>query len=232
MLTKQEVEKALPANLRSAATQQLVDKLNQLPADPLIAESIRENFIGYTSVLQEGRFKTEDYLNAVQYVSYKLMGLSNQDSYARTFPQRYQGLVAAGKTEKEISSYVAAYNKGRLVNLILEQTLIPTHVLNADIYQKAINTQAYLMINAKSEKVQSDAANSLLTHLAKPKDAAPAIQIDINQNSGMNELKDMLERVARTQVDAIKAGVPTRTIAAQPLIEHAPQDGDEQEPPK
>lgn len=219
MLTKEEVEKALPANLKSAATQQLTDKVNQVVSDPLVAEQVRENFISYTHILQEGRFKTEDYLNAVVYVSYKLMGLSNKDAYAKTFPARFQSLVAAGKTEKDISAYVSMYAKNKLVNLILEQSLIPTHVLNQGIYQDAINQLAFLMKNARSEKVQADSAASLLSALQKPKEAAPAIQIDVKENSGMEELKNLLGELAKKQLDAINAGVETREIAAQPLIE-------------
>ena len=219
MLTKQEVEQALPPNLKGAATQSLTDKINNIIQDPVIAESVRDNFVSYTSVLRDGRFKTEDYLNAVVYVSFKLMNQSNLEAYQRTFPARYQALVAKGTSSKDIAAYVAAYNKGKLVNAILEQTLVPVHVLNQDIYQKAINVQAELMMTANSEKVRCDAANSVLTHLAKPKDAAAGIQIDVNVGSGMDELKDMLTRLATRQRDAISEGVPTAEIAAQRLIE-------------
>ena len=220
-LTREEVEQALPATLKSAATQALTDKINTIVNDPLVAQSVRDNFIGYASVLKEGRFKTTDYLNAVLYVSYKLMGLSNFEAYQKTFPKRFASLKAGGATDKDISAYVAAYAKGKLVNLIYEQTLVPVHVLNQDIYQKAINVQADLMMNANSEKVRSDAANSILTHLAKPKELASAAQINVNvnQDSGLNQLKDLLAEVARKQQAAIEAGVPTREIAAQPLIE-------------
>jgi hypothetical protein len=36
----------------------------------------------------------------------------------------------------------------------MAQTLVPSYVLNADLYQKALNTSAELMISAKSEKVR------------------------------------------------------------------------------
>ena len=65
MLTIQQVEKSLPPTLKSAATQQLVDQINNIASDPLVAEQIRENFLSYSTVLKEGRFKAEDYLNAV-----------------------------------------------------------------------------------------------------------------------------------------------------------------------
>lgn len=219
MLTVDMVAKALPPNLKTAATQELVDKINTITSDQLIAEQIRENFISYTKVLQEGKFKTEDYLNAVAYVSYKLMGHTNQDAYFKTFPQRHQALVANGVSAKDIAAYVSAYNRGKLVNLILEQSLVPTWVLNQDLYQKAINTQADLMINAQSEMVRTTAANSLLTHLAKPKEAGPLVAIDMRENSGMNELRGLLQKVARQQIEAIENGASTKDIAGQTIIE-------------
>lgn len=218
-LTVQQVQQAVPPNLKTAVTQALVDQINQISTDPLIAEQIRNNYISYTGVLKDGKFKTEDYLNAVAYVSYKLMGYSNQDAYFKTFPQRHAALVAKGSTSKDISAYVSAYNKGKLVNLIFEQTLVPTWVLNQDLHQKALNVQADLMINANSELVRSNAANSILTHLAKPKEAGPLINLELNQNSGMNELKDLLSNLAQQQRDLIASGVPTKEIAEQKIIE-------------
>lgn len=224
-ITKELVARALPGNLKSAATDQLADMINQISADPLIAEQIRENFLSYASVLKEGKFKVEDYLNAVAYCSYKLMGDSNQDAYFKTFPQRYANLVAAGRTPKEISAYVSAYAKGQLVNKIMEQTLVPSWVLNQHMYQAALNTQFKLMTNEDvSPKVRSDAADSLLTHLAKPKEAGPLINIDMGETSGMNELKDALARMAQQQQTLINAGVSTKEIAAQDIVDVTPKE--------
>lgn len=219
MLTVDQIAKALPANLKSAATQQLTDLVNNIVSDPLVAEQVRNNFISYSSVLKEGKFKTEDYLHAVTYVSFKLMGLTNQDAYAKTFPSRYQTLVNKGTSSKDIAAYVSAYNKGKLVNLIREQSMIPTWVLNQDLYQKALNAQADLMMNAQSEMVRTTAANSILTHLSKPKDQNFQINMDLRETSGMNEMKDMLQKMAAQQQALIAQGVSTKAIAAQPIIE-------------
>lgn len=225
-LTVQEVAQALPANLKTAATQSLVDQINTIVSDPLVAQQVKENFISYTAVLKDGKFKTEDYLHAVTYVSHKLMGMTNQDAYFKTFPARHAALVAKGTSSKDISAYVSAFNKGKLVNLILEQTLVPTWVLNQDVYQKAINTQADLMMSAQSELVRTTAANSILTHLAKPKAAGPLINLDMRENSGMNELRDMLTSLAQRQRDLIQGGVASpKEIADQRLIEGTKVDG-------
>ena len=217
-LTLHQVAHALPANLKNNVTQQLVDNINNCVADPIMAEAIKDNFLSYTQVLSEGKFKTEDYLSAVMYVSFKLMGMTNQDAYARTFPARYRTLLNNGTSAKDISSYVSMYNKGRLVNLILEKSLIPTWVLNQHIYQKAINVQADLMSNANSEMVRMQAANSILTHLVKPKEVGPLINLDLREGSGLNELKATLTQLAQQQRDLIGQGVTTKSIADQGLV--------------
>ena len=228
MLTVQEVAKALPSHLKTAATQSLVDSLNQLQLDPEAAEAIRDNFISYTHVLKEGRFKLEDYLNAIGYVSFKLMGYTNRESYARVFPQRYQSLVARGVDEKDISAYVAAYHKNKLVTSVLEQAIIPSWILNQDAYQKAINTQLALMTKAKSEKVRCDAANSILTHLKKPESKQVELAITTKDNSGLEELKASMLDLVKVQQAMIEGGAAsTRDIAHQRIIEAEVVSSDE-----
>ena len=212
------VRKILPNNLASAVTQEFVDKLNVVSTNQMEAEIIRENFINYTGILQEGKYKTEDYLNAIKYVSFKLMGHSNEQSYVKTFPERYNRLISIGTSKKDISSYVAAYAKNKLVNKILEQSLVPTWLLNQDLHQKAINHLAFLMENANSEKVQSDSANALLTHLAKPKEVGPLVNIDMRDTNGLSDLKSTLASLAQKQLELIDQGVTAKDIAAQKLV--------------
>lgn len=214
------VEKAVPPNLKASVTQALVDRLNNISTDQLLAENIRENFISYSSVLREGRYKLEDYMNAVTYCAHKVMGSSNQDAYFKTFPHRYQNLLSMGKTPKEISSYVAAYAKNQLVNKVLEQSLVPSWILNQDMFQKALNVNYEIMNDPDvSPKVRVEAANSLLTHLAKPKESAATVNIDLRENSGLNELKDALQKMASQQQDMIRNGMSTKDVAAQQIID-------------
>lgn len=219
MLTREQVALALPPSLKNAATQQLTDYVNNIVSDPIIAEQVRDNFISFTSILKDGNFKTEDYLHAVTYVSFKLMGYTNTEAYTRTFPQRITTFHARQATSKEISTYVSAYNKGKLVNLVLQQTMVPSWVLNQDNYQKAINVQVDLMLNANSEKVRSDAADSVLTHLKPPEAKEINLNLGLKENSGLAELKESMAKMAQMQTDLISNGVSTRQIAAQPIIE-------------
>lgn len=220
MIILEELKEALPAPLKTFATQELADKIDAITQDPLSAKIIQDNFITYTHVLQEGKYKMDDYLSAVSYVSFKLMGMSNKEAYCKTFPNRYANLIAQGRTEKEISCYVAAFHKGKLVNQIMEQCIIPAWVLHNEYYNEAIRKNVDLMRTARSEKVQAMAADSLLKHLSKPEAIqGPLVNIDMRQGSGLDELKSAITSLAQKQRELIIEGMPTKEIAEQKLYE-------------
>lgn len=220
MLTVDDVKMALPSHMKSVVTQELVDKVNNAATDPIVAEQIRNNFLSYPKILQEGKFKIEDYLSAITYCSYKLMNLSNQEAYAKTFPDRYAKMIAAGKSAKDISSYVSAYHKGKLVNLILEQVIIPAWLLHQDTYHKAIAVQAEIMMTAKSDMARTKAADSILNHLSKPEEKGPLLNLNVGDNSGIKELKEALFKLAESQKYEIEVhNVSPREIAASQIYD-------------
>lgn len=221
MLTLGAVQETLPAQHRQNITQDMVDQLNSLSKDPEEARYIRDNFVTFSQVLQEGRYKVGDYVRAVMYVSHKVMGKTNLDAYRATFPDRYASMKHAGKEAKDIASIVTAYNKGQLVTKIMERAMVPTWILNQDVFQSAINTQYELMMDTDvSPKVRSDAANSLLTHLKKPEVTNKTeLKIDIGLNDGMAALEQQLIAMSRKQLDLIEhdPNVSANDIAALPM---------------
>lgn len=221
MLTLGQVQDSLPAQHRNNITQDMVNQLNALSRDPEEARYIRENFVSFSQVLQEGRFKLGDYVHAVMYVSHKVMGKSNLASYIATFPDRHASMINAGKQPKDIASIVTAYNKGILVTKIMERAIVPTWILNQDMFQSALNTQYELMTDVSvSDKVRCDAANSLLTHLKKPDVHKAELKIDIGMNDGMAALEARLTEMSRNQLNLIEhdPNVSANDIAAERLM--------------
>lgn len=218
-LTIDQFKAALPDKVKKSINQELIDQINTTLSEPEMYETYRENLMSYTKVMQEGKFKISEYINAVKYVSHKLMGCTNLDAYSKTFPDKIARFTAQQVASKDIASYVTAYNKSKLVNLIYEQTLIPSYVLNQDLYQKALNVQADLMVNAKSEKVKSDAANSLLTHLKPPEVKKVELDIGIKEDSSIAALRASTLELARQQRLAMEAGaMNAQEVAHSQLI--------------
>lgn len=205
-LTVDQFRQALPDKVKKSVNQELIDQINATLSDPDMYEAYRDNLLSYTRVMSDGRFKITDYISAVKYVSHKLMGCTNIEAYSKTFPDKIARFNAQGVLPKDIASYVTAYNKSKLVNLIMEQTLIPSYVLNQDLYQKALNVQAELMMGAKSEKVRSDAANSLLTHLKMPETQKVELDIGVKEDSAIAALRATTMELARQQRMMLEAG--------------------------
>lgn len=208
-LTIDQFKNALPDKLKKSVNQELIDQVNTTLADPEMFEAYRDNLLSYTKVMADGRFKVSSYVDAVRYVSHKLMGCTNIEAYTKTFPDKYARFVAQGVQAKDIASYVTAYNKGQLVNLIFAQTLIPSYVLNQDLYQKALNVQADLMISSHSDKVRCDAANSLLTHLKMPETQKVELEIGVKEDGSIAALRATTLELARQQRLMIEAGAMT-----------------------
>jgi len=217
-LTLDVVRGAMPKRQRLNITAGLVQHMNDLVSDPEARNVFRQNVLGFTSVLNDPNVKMRTYLEAVKYVSYKLMGYTNQEAWIKTFPDRYQRLLNDNKSADFIRATVGCYHKGKVVGLLLEQSMIPTWVVNADMYQKAINVQAQLMITAKSEKVRTDAANSLLTHLKQPETVKMKLDVEVKQDDSINELRRAVTDLAIAQKEAIQVGVTDATRIAKAKI--------------
>lgn len=217
-LTVAQFQQALPDKVKKSVNQELIDQVNLTLSEPELFEAYRDNLLSYTRVMADGKFQVPQYVAAVKYVSHKLMGSSNIEAYTKTFPDKYQRFVAQGVQAKDIASYVTAYNKSKLVNLIFEQTLIPSYVLNQDLYQKALNVQADLMVSANSEKVRTDAANSLLTHLKMPEKTKVELDINIKEDSSIAALRAATLALAAQQRLAMQAGAMTAQEIAHSRI--------------
>ena len=220
LLTVNQFKQVLPPSLKKSVNQELIDQINTTLSNPDMYETYRDNLLSYTKVMSEGKFQIHQYVSAVKYVSHKLMGDSNMDAYIKTFPDKYQGFLAKGVASKDIHSYITAYNKSKLVNLIYEQTLIPSYVLNQDLYQKALNVQADLMMNAKSEKVRCEAANSILNQLKMPEVKKVELDIGVKENSAIEELNQTTLELVAQQRKLIAAGaMSAKDIADMRLIQ-------------
>ncbi len=205
-LTKDMLVGSLPdKRFRKHVTDDIVDLVNSEPNSEL-RRVFRDNILSYSTVLTKGKYSLAAYVNAVKYVSLKLMGDKSSTAYSKVFPDRYQNLVDKGTSASQIASFADNYGNNALVVKIMEQTLVPTHILNAGIYQQAINVQADLMLNAQSEMVKQKAAESLMTNLAAPA-AAAKIEIDVNYGGDIvDDLRATTKALAAQQLKMIMGG--------------------------
>ena len=236
-ITKEQLINALPdKSFRGRVTDDIVDLINS-EADSDLRQQFKDNTISYMSVLRVGRIGMAEYVNAVKFVSHRLMGYKVHESWMRTFPERYERLVMQQKTPKEISRHSSAYNKTMAVTKITEQTLVPVHILNMDMHQEAINVQAELMRSARSETVRQKAAECLITQLKAPEVAK--VELDVNYSSStIDDLKATTKALAQQQMQLIQQGhsnaleVAHSEIVSKSVPEEDVIDADYEETPQ
>ena len=178
-------------------------------------------------VLKSSDWTVKDYTSAVKFVSHQLLEMPDIDSYRLTFPDRYSRLMdkwtATGMSEADvrgskISSFVSAYKRNPLVVKIMEQALVPPRILNAHMFQDALNVQMGLAFNARSEMVRTTAANSVLTHLKQPEVTKIQMEVGIKGQDELLALRTEMTRLAGTQQIGIESGSSTSLEIAESRI--------------
>lgn len=205
-LSIEEFREALPDKIKKSVNASLINEINTTLSDPDLYESYRDNLLSYTSVMLDGKFKISSYLDAIKYVCHKLRGLTNKRSYELTYPKKILDWNRKAVPQSDQSSYISAYNKSKLVQMLMAQTMTPTWVLNQDMYQQALNTQADLMLNARSEMARTAAANSILTQLKPPEAKKIELEISSKEDDSINVLRQATLELAAQQRLAMQAG--------------------------
>ena len=212
----ESIKKLVPKAQRTLITEDFVNRLEASMKDSIIAEEFKDNFITYLNVLSKGKYKMEDYISAVKYVSFKLLGYSNIDAYAATFPERYERLVKEGQ---QIDAFVSMYNKNKLVIQIYEQTIVPSYILNAPLHQEALNTLTDMI---RDEDVRGmtkvKACEAILAYTKQPEIIKGELTIGIEQSDTINDLREVTEQLAETYRKALQGGARTLTQVAEAKI--------------
>lgn len=158
------------------------------------------------------------------------MGDANIVAYTKTFPDKFARWTTLGVPDKQIHAYSTAYGKNKLVGLIMEQSMVPFHVYNQEARQKALQAQMSLMVTAKSEKVRSDAANSVLTHTKAPEGIKVEMDIGIKDEHGaIHDLRLAAQALVQVQKEKIIDGSMTAKDVAHSQVMQRDDDYEEAE---
>lgn len=219
MLQLEAVKKLVPKAQRTMITQDYLDRIEASVTNSEVAEQFKENFVTYLNVLSKGKYKMDDYISAVKYVSYKLLGYSNIKAYAATFPDRYQRLKDEG--QQQIEAFVSMYARGKLVNQIFEQTMVPTYVLNAPLHQEALNELAMMIKDPDVRGMTKvKACEAILQHTKQPEVVKGELTIGIEQSDTINDLREIVENLADThKVLLERKGMTLKEIAEGNIID-------------
>lgn len=222
IIERDVLAQVLPKHMQKRLNAATVGELNRILTSVDERERFKDTFIGYTSVLMEGKYSIQQYIDAVKYVSYKHMGDTNLNAFKKTFPNKILRYKQDGKNVEQINSFVSGYNKTKLVTSMMKQSAIPLYVLNQDAAQEAINAQLKIIRTSSNDLAIVKAADSLLSHLAPPVETKIAVAMGIQETPLFDQFREETRRLAEQQRALIEQGVYTaKEIAAMPIVGEA-----------
>ena len=206
---------SLPKNRRKLSDEALKELKYIIEEEPELFEDV----ISYTKVISEGKWSIKEYVNAVRYVTYQMMGYSNRQSYLKIFTDKIH------MDKDTLDKFVNKYNKGKLVLELQKIATVPMYLTHHNLLNKAVAKQAELMETAKSEMVQHLAAKELCSLLAPPEDNHMSIDVNIKKDTTVEDLEKTLLNLAEKQVELIGSGKSTnKEIAEMNIIEVEVED--------
>lgn len=217
--SKEVLKKVLPKKHSSNITDEIVDFLNEAETNPNVVDEFRENFLTYSRVLAGGKYSLEEYVNAVKFVTHKMLGYSDIDSYAMIFPDRYERIMENNNNDRNVVNvYTSRYKKTKLVVQILEQTIVPSYIYNAPLFQEALLELSKIMVRSKSDIARVNAANSILQYTRPPEDQKIQLELGVKENSEVSDLMNSMENLANTQLEMLKNGASIQQIANTEIV--------------
>lgn len=222
-ITLEAVKRAYPKKIPDELAESIRDRLN-LSIEHMEAEGIGQFFkeisIGYINVLGENKSNSlEEFVNASKFLSFRAVGDTLTRAYARTFPDRVSRMEREGTPMSYLHTYAQSYSKTTLVTKLQSAMAIPHHILFQDVFYKAVQTQADIMVdNSVSPKVRSDAANSLLTHLKTPEVKQMELNVGIQESNILEQFKEAMSSMAGQQKQMIDVGSSTVTDVSHQVI--------------
>ena len=203
--------KSLPKKHQKKIDEETIEYLKDLLEGEFGSE-IFEDLISYPKVLEEGKFSIREYINAVKFVSFQMMGYGVTESYLKVFPEKYG--------HQYLDRYASKYNKSKLVTELRKIATVPLYLSHHHIFNKAIKKQVELMENARSEMVQHQAAKTLMEMLAPPKENQLQLDVTIKKDESLKQLEDALYQLAENQKKMIEENkTTTKDIIEVPILE-------------
>ena len=218
-MTVEELTIAMPKAKKGQINQELVDIITAAEKSGDFEGELENQIIGFSGVLQEGRYKATDYVKAVEFCAYFLNGDDQSEAFVKTFPEKVKRRVLAG-----LSSYSTGapsmYFRGQLVQKILAQMELPDRFFHNNKVNKAYNKLFDLMTSSTtSDRIQMECATSLITKLGTVESTKMELEVEIKKDEGGIALEAKMLELAELQVEGFKKGIDVKTLQKITYVE-------------
>lgn len=218
IVTVDAFKDSLPHAHKKNLTTSVINEISEILDNPEMYDAYRDNLLGYTKVLHEGKYSITQYVNAIKFCTHRMSGLNQPTSFRTAFPEKYAEYLKK-YSAKDISVYINAYANTKLVTSIMAQAMIPVWLGNMDLFQEALNTEAEIMRDPDvSPKVRADAGNYILTALKRPDEAKLKLDVTVKDDSLMSQLRETTAQLVKQQREMLQAGTVTAQQVAHSTI--------------
>lgn len=170
-----------------------------------------ENIYQYREAIRSSNCGIDTYFNAVRFTTYITMGFTQIQSYRYTYPDKVKKIELRYELENKskfilkqaIGGKASAFAHTKIVQKLLELTLVPDHIIYRDVHHGAIKTLASIMNdNNVLAKDRIGAADSILKYTTRPEEIVQKeATLDV-----LGEIKELSASLAKKQLESIKKG--------------------------
>jgi len=223
-MTLVELKELMPAKKKKFMNQELVDLINEAEVRGDFEGEFEKKVISYSSVLTQGRYKTSDYIAAVEFCTYYLSGDEQAEAYVKTFPDRVRRRVLEGKSPYATGA-PSMYYSGHLVQAIMAQAQMNVRMRHYNKIDFAVETLYELCTSRTStDRIRMESADKLLTQLKEPETSKVELEIGIKRD----ESGEALEKKMR-EMGAMQKAMFTEGANLMDLQKIAFTEGEEEE---
>lgn len=209
-----DLQCAMPAK-KNLVTQEIVDIINKVQEEPEFqGESLMQTMVTYQSVLQKAKVGIKEYISAIRFCAYLIsMDDNYTEAYKRTFYDRkfVKDRITLDTSDPrygELTSAASRYRRSKLVVDILTLSQVPMELMFAGLRYKAVGVLANVMMTAKYDRDKIAAATQLLL-ATKSDNIKVDLDIKVNENSAVTDLRTQLAQMAATQTAYLHSGTAT-----------------------
>ena len=223
-MTLDELKVLMPAKKQKFMNQELVDMINDAENRGDFDGEFEKKVISYSSVLTQGRYKTSDYIAAVEFCTYYLSGDEQAEAYVKTFPGKVKRRVLEGKSAYATGA-PSMYYGGQLVQAIMAQAQMNVRMRHYNKIDIMVETLFDLAISRLStDRIRMEAADKVLTHLKEPDQSHIEIEVGIRKDESGIALEKKLIEVAELQKQAFINGVDLSQLQKIAFVEGQEND--------
>ena len=211
-MTLEEFRALMPKKKQKFINQELLDMVKAAEHSGDFSGEFEKKVISYSSVLTQGRYKTSDYISAVEFVTYYLSGDEQAEAYVKTFPDKVKRRILEGKAPYATGA-PSMYFGGQLVQAIMAQAQLGVRMRHYNKIDKMVEALFELAVSPKStDRIKMESADKLLNHLKEPEESKIELEIGVKKDEGGEALEKKMLEVAIMQKEAFEKGVDLMSL--------------------